>query len=54
MRTSLPALSQIPKSYFQPRNRTKLGYYIRGLCVQCGKVPVKKYRWCVKCKIKYN
>ena len=47
-------LKKIPRSYFQPRNRTKLRYFILGLCTQCGQVEVTKYRWCFKCRRRNN
>lgn len=40
----------IPNSY----NRTKLLRLVRGLCIQCGKNKVGKFRWCITCRIKIN
>lgn len=40
----------IPKSY----GMTKAWRLVTGMCVQCGKVPVKKYKWCVECRRKVN
>jgi hypothetical protein len=40
----------IPKSY----SKLKIKRLLAGLCVQCGRNRVKKYRWCLFCRTYYN